>query len=298
MLWLLFFAAGWGVVEAGFGARLTQPYNLMQIVWSRYAVHLLLMLAIWGFWQPSRLWKTSRPVFQLARSMLMLVMPLSFALAFWRGNPPSHIWTLFWLSPLMIVVLSWWMLRETVRPMEFLIGVPALAGCALLEGFSGLPSRSGVLLSLIMAGSFALYVVMTRSLRDQSMHANLFYTGLGVFLALTPFMPGVWITPTLHDLVMLAGIGTVGFVVLLALDRAAAAAPLSLIAPALFLQPVSIVLVNRLSGDAAISGRAIAGSLLIATVILAAWFRSAAGTYSEGGVGHRRAPQSAGELIE
>ena len=66
------------------------------------------------------------------------------------------------------------------------------------------------------------------------MQANLFYTALGVFVALTPFMPSMWVMPTWHDAAVLFGIGALGLLGLWALDRAAAAAPLSLSAAGLY----------------------------------------------------------------
>ena len=98
--------------------------------------------------------------------------------------------------------------------------------------------RFGVplLLPFVMAITFAAYVVMTRVLRTEPGHVNLFYTALGVFLALSPFIPAVWIMPNGQDLLVLTGIGLIGYLALFALDRMAAAAPVSISAPLAYLQ--------------------------------------------------------------
>ena len=88
-----------------------------------------------------------------------------------------------------------------------------------------------------------------RSLRHEATRANLLYSALGVFLALTPFMPIVWITPTLYDAGVLIGIGVTGLVALLALDRSASLAPVSAVAPFLYLHVVCLSAVGLLLTD-------------------------------------------------
>ena len=87
-----------------------------------------------------------------------------------------------------------------------------------------------------MAVTFSLYVVMTRSLRSETTRANLFYTALGVFLMLSPAMPSLWIMPTLPHFAAIVGVGLLGLATLYALDRLAAAAPVSVSAPFAYLQ--------------------------------------------------------------
>ena len=77
MLLMLGFVTLWALIEA-MAAHVLRRYSPYQVVWTRYAVHLLLMLLVWGWRQPATLWRTGRPVFQLARSLLMLGMPASW----------------------------------------------------------------------------------------------------------------------------------------------------------------------------------------------------------------------------
>lgn len=48
MLFMTTFAALWALIEGIFVVRLQRQYDLTQIVWCRYAVHLILGLVIWG----------------------------------------------------------------------------------------------------------------------------------------------------------------------------------------------------------------------------------------------------------
>lgn len=233
------FALLWALVEEVLGGLLQQAYPLMQIVWCRYAAHLLLLIAICIWRQPQRLWRTGRLSFHLLRSMCMLIMPLSFVAALYAAGPAHMIWALFWVAPLMALAIAWrWMPEPTQRALSAHAWWTS-AACTLAAALVYWPRQSppaGVwpLAALAMALSFAAYVVMTRSLRTEAAQANLFYTALGVFVVLTPFMPSIWMMPTAHDAAVLFGIGAIGLAGLYTLDRAAAAAPLSLSVPGLY----------------------------------------------------------------
>lgn len=237
MLLATAFAALWALVELIAGGVLSR-YSPYQVVWTRYAVHLLAMLLILGWSAPASLARTSRPFFQILRSLLMLVMPASWVIARQIGVNGDEIMSVFWLSPLLVMVFAAWLLGERVSLLFWCAGAMACIGAAIVFRPAGLPLSWHLVLPLAMAASFSLYIVMTRSLRSETTRANLFYTALGVFIVLTPFMPAVWIMPSPGDLVAMVCVGLFGALTLLATDRMAAAAPVSLSAPLLALQLV------------------------------------------------------------
>lgn len=156
---------------------------------------------------------------------MMLVVPVGFSLALREGMAPSTVWSVMWITPIIILVLARAILGEhstTVAALAALTGV--VATWIILEPLPVLPVRAAVW-ALLMAVSFALYVIMTRVLRFEPMRTNLFYTAPGVFAVLTVYLPRVWIVPTTHDGIVLIGIGVMGFFALLALDRAAMSRP-------------------------------------------------------------------------
>lgn len=271
MLLLALFAAAWAFVEGVFGARLQLHYSLMQVVWCRYAVHLACLLLIVGWRAPSRLWRTQRVGFQLSRSVLMLVMPASFALSLAAGDRPGTVWAMFWVAPLMILGFARGALGERVP--RWVWAVAAIgSGVAAVMAEPSLPhSLAGALLPLAMALSFSVYVVMTRSLRDEPVQANLFFTALGVFALLTPLMPFVWVMPNLHDAALLAGIGIVGLLALWALDRACERAPVAQVAPTLHVHLLCMALVEWGAAGEAFTHRDMLGAVWIALALLALW---------------------------
>lgn len=260
------FVGLWAIVES-LATHVLRHYSGFQVVWTRYGVHLLFMLLVWGARAPASLIATRRPVFQLARSMLMLGMPAAFILAADRGTPPATIMAIFWLAPLMLLAFAAAGLAERPDRTTWLLSGLGFFGAFIVYRPAALPGLVSLVLALVMGITFSLYVVMTRSLRSEPTRVNLFYTALGVFVVLTPLMPFVWITPPLHDMAILVAIGLLGFVTLWALDRMAAAAPVSLTAPVLYLQVVFTVLLSITAGHWGAGRGTIVGIACIALAV-------------------------------
>ncbi len=265
------FAFGWALVEDVFAAHLRGSYDLMQIVWMRYAVHLLVVFALWGWLNPSRIWKTERRVLHLLRSLMMLVMPLSSAWAITGGVPPQLAWAIFWCSPLLVVFLAIIWRYERPSPVTWVgIALGTLGMLAIVA--PALPSHPVVPFApIIMALSFSAYVIMTRFLRHEHVEANLFYTAFGVFLVLSFFMPRVWVMPSIHDVEMIVGIGVFGFVSLLLLDRAVSHAALSVTTPAMYLQVAFASMIGMVSSSHRPGLHVMAGIALIVGAGAVAW---------------------------
>lgn len=226
----------WALVEV-VGGRVIRTVTVWQIVWTRYTVHLLFVLAVWG--PNSAVWRTGKPWPQLVRSLMMLTMPATFAIALGRGAGADMTFAIFWIAPLMVLAIAWLAKGERQTALGWACAALGWGAAWLFYGPSGRPSFLTVALSLGMAASFAIYIVMTRGLRDQSLGSNLFYTALVPWLALLPLMPRVWVTPQPAELAAIVVIGGAGLIGLLATDRAASYAPVSRTAPLMPLQMAS-----------------------------------------------------------
>lgn len=269
------FALTWAMLELVVASWFRGTYSLLQVVWCRYFVHLAVMVAIVGRRSPGRLWRTSRPFYQLGRSLLMLVMPASFMLALRWGVSFDSTWSLFWLAPLLVTAGAGLLLGEVAPAWAWMAALVGAVAAALVHPLT-LPSPPWILaMPVAMAGSFSLYVVMTRRLRDEPVGTNLFHTALGVFVLLTPLMPHVWVTPPIHDALVMAAIGLVGLLALYLLDRAAAAAPLAVTAPALIVHVAGIVVLTWVLGRSAPTRRDLAGLALALLVAAATWMQAA-----------------------
>ena len=270
MLLMIAFVALWAAVEA-LAAHVLRAYSPYQVVWTRYAVHLLFMLAVWGWRAPMSLLRTRRVGFQLARSLLMLAMPASWILAVRHGVHPGTLMAIFWLSPLMMLAIAAVTLRETIPAWTWGLAALASTGAIAFSGPEASSIGANLAFPVCMALSFSAYVVMTRSLRSETTRANLFYTAFGVFLALSPFVPGVWVSPNLRDGIVLAGVGLLGFVALYAIDRCMAAATVGDVAPVTALQPVFMTAIAAVLGNGPLNVKAYAGLLMVSIAAILAW---------------------------
>jgi len=269
------FVALWAGVEALAGQVLT-VYSPYQVVFTRYVVHLALLAAVWGWREPASLWRTRRPAYQLGRSLLMLVMPASWILSMERGIAPATTMAILWLSPLLVLLFARWVLGERASPVAWITTAAACAGTFAVLRPTTAAGGALLVFPLGMATSFALYVAMTRSLRSETTRANLFYTALGVVLALALAMPRLWVTPPLRDALIMVGVGVLGFVTLWALDRLAAAAPLSASAPLAPLQlGFTVALESATHGGSPRLSTAV-GLSAIGAAALYAWFHEPA----------------------
>jgi drug/metabolite transporter (DMT)-like permease len=269
------FALAWVLLEDVVGAHVQGHYPLMQVVWCRYAVHLVAMLLLFGWRDPGRLWRTRRPVFQLSRSLLMLAMPLSFALSLRVGLPSDTVWGEFWFAPLCTLLIARLMMGERVPWPVWAATAAGWLGSAVILRPAAELTPGTALLPLAMALSFGVYLAMTRSLRSEVVHANLFYTAVGVFALLSPVMPMIWVTPNVHDALVLVCIGLVGLFALFLLDRAAAMAPLAASTPFVYVQVLGVLTLAWVWHGHAPGRASLLAALSIAAVLGWLWWRGA-----------------------
>jgi drug/metabolite transporter (DMT)-like permease len=273
LLLMLAFAALWAVLEVALGASLREPYDLMQIVWWRYATHLVLLVAAFGWRRPSRLWRTRHTGLQLGRSMLMLVMPLSFAMSLSFGASADFTWAVFWVAPLAVLLLARLLLRERASGLLWTCAATVPLAAMLIHQPQVPAGVAAMALPFAMALSFSLYVVATRALRREPLATNLFYTAFGVFALLTPFVPHVWRTPSLHDAVVLCAIGAIGLLALALLDRSVEHDAVSVVTPVAGMYMPFVIALSALHGEAP-HRRGVIAALLLGAVFALLWQRA------------------------
>lgn len=213
----------------------SQTYSLYQVVWVRYAVHLLFMLLVFAPRQGLRLVTTHRLGLQIGRGLMMLAMPVSFILAV-DHMPTGNILSIFWLAPLMIMLLSLLLMKEGAAWYYWVLMLVGFGCILVITRPTGSGTVWGLILSLVMGLSFSLYVVMTRMLREEPTLTNLFYTAVSVLIPLAFKLPGVWRPLNLPGVLMMAAIGMLGFALLWVLDKAMEMTSAAVVAPFIYSQ--------------------------------------------------------------
>ncbi len=259
---LLGAAAGWAALEL-MGRHLPPGYSPQQVVWSRYAAHILFLLLM--PWRRTAVWRTQRPGLQLLSSLCMLGMPICFV-AGARLLPAHNVWAIFWVSPLLALALGAFVVGENATPRTWALSLVALAGTLLVFVERPIGALPALLWPLGMAFCFSLYLVLARLLRHETTESKLFYVALGVFVALTPAMPSLFVLPDLRAAVGMAAIGLIGLGSLFLIDRALESATVSTAAPVVFTVVLWSVGFEALLGAGG-GRRAALGSVVVAAAL-------------------------------
>lgn len=210
------------------GVYFIKNIPLYQVVWSRYAVHLLFMLSVFGPRLKTRLFKTSRLKLQILRSLTMFAMPVCYVLAI-NNMPANDLWSVYWVSPAIMLALSALVLHEPVGNTRWIACIIAFGGALLI-----LRPDQGILnpFSLTAFGcglAISIHLMLSRVLRNDHSIVSLFYTAFWAFLSFSIFVPFLWKTPALTDLIGVVLIALLGMVALYTLARAGELVPLSVV---------------------------------------------------------------------
>jgi drug/metabolite transporter (DMT)-like permease len=260
LLLVAVFCGLWVIVEIiAPAARVPAP----EVVFVRYGTHLLFMATVYGTTRGTRLFRTSRIGLQAVRSLLMVVMPLSFLGALKLLKPNTAL-AVFWIAPVLAVMLGD---PRKVRPAQWGAILLGFLGVLLVLRPSPTTSLLGVGCAMTMAASFALYQHLTHSLEADGVIVNVFHTALWAFLALAPLAIHVWRVPTAAGWLVLAAVGVLGFFAWCAFDLALRLATSEVIATALFTQPLFALGASWLLTGSPITAWMLAGSCLVVAAV-------------------------------
>lgn len=210
---------------------LSLSMGTLQIVWARYTGAFLFPFMVSNPWTRPGLTRTTRPVLQIGRSMLLLGSTLCNFAAL-RYLQLDEVVALVFSTPFFVAALSGPMLGEWVRWRRWTAIAVGFVGVIVIARPGAGSFQPAALLSLSAAGFYALYSITTRILaRTDANDTTLFYSNLVGALALLPVVPFVWTTPTdplvIALMVATGAVGSAGHYFLIAAHRLAPAAVLS-----------------------------------------------------------------------
>jgi drug/metabolite transporter (DMT)-like permease len=230
--------AGIGLMLAGvcmfafgdaLGKALVARYPVNELLLLRAAVPLAILLAlIWR--QRAHLPRLERPWLQLLRMVLSTAEVAAFFVAV-VYLPLADVITYYLAGPIFVTALSAIILREHVGWRRW--SAVAVGFCGVLIAMQ--PSAQTIswpaLIALAGSFSFALLMIVTRSLRatpDIVLAATQFSGTFTVGLVLAPF---AWRTPALPDVSLFVLAGCISIVALLCTNRSLKLAPASVVVP-------------------------------------------------------------------
>jgi drug/metabolite transporter (DMT)-like permease len=205
--------------------------STLQVVWARYTGAFVFPLIVSNPWTQPDLMRTTRPLLQVVRSVLLLGSTMCNFAAL-RYLQLDEAIALVFSTPFFVAALSGPMLGEWVRWRRWTAIAVGFVGVLVVLRPGPGTFQPAALLSLSAAICYALYSIITRILaRTDSNATTLFYSNIVGALALVPIVPFVWTTPSdplvIALMVASGAMGSFGHYLLIAAHRHAPAAVLS-----------------------------------------------------------------------
>jgi drug/metabolite transporter (DMT)-like permease len=249
---------------------LTARNAVATIVWWRYVVQMLVMLALFV---PTRGWsivRTNAPGLQVVRGMTLVAASLVFVTGV-SMMPLAEASSIAFMAPLFLAVLAGPFLGEKVRRSTWVALGVGFLGTVLIVRPGGALFTVIALLPLANAVINACYAILTRKLagRDSSLTTN-FYPAFVGTLVIPFIMPGA-IAPAANmtDGALMFALGVLAAGGHLMFIRALHHAPATTVAPFSYTQLIGTTLLGFLLFGQFPDGLALVGMGLIAASGLA-----------------------------
>jgi drug/metabolite transporter (DMT)-like permease len=225
---------------------LVQHYPVAQVVWARYAGHVVFAALIFLPRHGRNLLHSQRPGLQVVRSLLLFGATCAnfAALQYLQLAETASI---FFSTPLMVAVLAIPLLGEHIGPRRWAAVAIGFIGILIVvrPGLGLVHWATG--LSLLAALCAGLYQIATRKLAGVDRVATTqFYTALIGALAITPLMPYHWEAPDLQGALMMISLGALGGFGHWLLILAHRLAPAPILAPFNYFQLLPMALLGYL----------------------------------------------------
>jgi drug/metabolite transporter (DMT)-like permease len=216
---------------------LSQRYPVPLLVWARWSVQALLLVALFGPKMRLGLVHTTRLPLHLVRGAVLIASSFFFFSAL-RYLPIAEATALNYTAPILVTLLAGWLLHEPLtRPRWAFVGAGFLGMLLIVRPESDMLTPAAVF-AVGAAGFYALFQILTRQLAGESLVVLMMYPSLvgAVVLSLAvPFFDYGGGYPT-SDLGAFIGIGVVGTLGHLLFVQAFQRASASALAPFTYMQ--------------------------------------------------------------
>jgi len=218
---------------------LSQRYPVPLLVWARWSVQALLMLALLA---PKLRWKlvrTGRLGMQLTRGVVLIGSSICFFSAL-KYLPLAEATALNYTSPILVTLMAGWFLGERLTRPRWAFVIAGLLGMILIVRPGSDVLAPAALLAFGAASLYATFQILTRKLAGEDLMVLLIYPALVGAVVLSvpiPFLDDITWYP-IRDVALFVGIGIMGFFGHLLFIRAFQRASASAIAPFTYMQLV------------------------------------------------------------
>jgi drug/metabolite transporter (DMT)-like permease len=202
--------------------------SVLVALWFRYVIQALITTAVVWPGRGRQVLRTRNPRFQLVRGLLLFACGV-LAFTSLKYMPVGEFTAITLLSPLVITLLSAWMLKESIRPLRWLLVLGGFVGTLVIirPGSQNFDWTLALPLLLVLANA-GFQILTSHMSKTEDPITTHFYTGWIVTVLASLMLPFVWQMPTdgvvWLQLLLMGLMGTVGhFFLILAYGRAPAA---------------------------------------------------------------------------
>jgi drug/metabolite transporter (DMT)-like permease len=254
--------------------HLSQRYPVPLLVWARWGVQTLLMLAILGPRLRWNLLRTKRLSLHIVRGVVLVGSGTCFFSAL-KYLPVAEATALNFTSPMLVTLMAGWFLGEHLTRPRWAFVLMGFVGMLLIVRPGSEVLHPAAFFALAAAVLYATFQILTRKLAGEDLMVLLFFPSLvGTVLssAAVPFFdPQAWYP--ISDIVLFVGIGIMGFVGHLLFIRAFQVASASAIAPFTYMQLVWSTLAGWLVFGSFPDGWTLSGIVVIAgSGVVLTWY--------------------------
>lgn len=215
---------------------LINDYPVVMVLWVRYVVHTLLMLAVLRPPSLGKLIECKLPKWQVLRGLCMVCTNLLFISAL-HFIPLAEGTAIVYISPLLVLALSGPILGDEVGRLQWIAVVIGFIGVLIVVRPGGSLFHPVALLAISAAFSFSIYQLITRKLSgiDNANATNLI-SGMISAIVTSAMIPFFWKTPTLPMALFMVGLGVSALLSHLFMTHAYQFAKPALLAPFTYMQ--------------------------------------------------------------
>ncbi|HJM51320.1 MAG TPA: DMT family transporter [Alphaproteobacteria bacterium] len=224
---------------------LMESYAIPQVIWARFAGHLVVMILFFGPRHGWGLLRTKHPAIQLARSALIMGATVFYFIALHFISQPT-VAVIGFTGPLVVVILSIPILGEQVGARRWAAVFAGFVGAVIIIRPGLGVMHWAAILVLGTAFCYGFYQVLTRRISGaDAPETSNFYTALVGFLVLSAVLPFDFSWPQNGShLAAFAGLGTLGAVGHYFVVRAYEFGPASVISPFGYFQLIGATVVG------------------------------------------------------
>lgn len=251
---------------------LARDYAPQQILAVRFAIFLLLVVALVKPANVRATLRSQRPFLQVARVLVLLAEMAVFVAAI-RVLPLGDVHAVAASTPLIVTALAQPLLGETIGVRRWAAVAIGMVGLLVVVR-PGFDTSTAMLIPLLGAGLWAIYQILVRIVsRSDPSNTTLIYTALVGLVVTGVLAPFAWTPPDLRDWGLLVIVALFGAGAHFALIRALDSAPASVVQPFAYTLVVwAVILGFLLFGDVP-DLWTILGALIIVTSGLYVWHR-------------------------